>query len=371
MRPDVVIGAGFGDEGKGAKVDRLCRQHDTPPLVVRFSGGHQAGHTVVTDDGRRHVFSQVGSGAFAGSDTLWSKHCTFEPLGFVNEVKALGKLGVVPRVMVDPDAPLVTPWDREAGRAVEESKKHGSCGVGFASTLLRHANCPLRVGDLLHPVALELRVRAVANYYGNYPSVELSHFLAACKEAARMIEVMDERDAVANRKGDGIVFEGSQGVLLDMRHGFYPHMTMSRTTSLNARAMIERCRLDPPRVWMVTRAYQTRHGNGPMTNEQLGSPVILPNRAETNVYNKWQGALRYAPLDIDMLMYSVYCESSDGGRPGGLTVTCLDQVDADGGFTATVNGVPVKTDATRLARGLGISIVEETRSECEMSRIVA
>ena len=90
-----MVGLGFGDEGKGATVDRLVRDagHGGLQLVVRFSGGHQAGHTVVHEDGRRHVFSQVGAGALRDAGTLWSRHCTFDPSGFAREHAALCAMG--------------------------------------------------------------------------------------------------------------------------------------------------------------------------------------------------------------------------------------------------------------------------------------
>lgn len=373
MRPEVVVGAGFGDEGKGATVDGICRRHDVPPLVVRFSGGHQAGHTVVAGDGRRHVFSQVGSGAFAGSPTFWSRHCTFEPLGFLTEVAALRGMGVEATVYIDPDAPLVTPWDRAFNQITERINRHGSCGVGFAATLRRHADCPLRVGDVLHPRVLEVRLRSVIEYYRFVcPAIEEldpARFLGACALVKGEADIIGEIEVFAKARASrrNVVFEGSQGILLDMRHGFYPHMTMSRTTSANAVEMAARNGMQRPIVWAVTRAYQTRHGNGPMTNEHLASPLRSANTRETNVTNPWQGSLRYATLDLDMLRYAVDCDRADSGSLTfrGLVVTCLDQVDPPGGnrIPATDGGTEITINANAIARSLGLSLVLEQSSE--------
>ncbi|MEM9930725.1 MAG: adenylosuccinate synthetase, partial [Bacteroidota bacterium] len=88
MTTHIVLGLAFGDEGKGVTTDYLCRQAERP-LVIRFSGGHQAGHTVVSPQGRRHVFSNFGAGTLAGAPTFWSKYCTFHPVGYANEHESL------------------------------------------------------------------------------------------------------------------------------------------------------------------------------------------------------------------------------------------------------------------------------------------
>jgi adenylosuccinate synthase len=91
-----VIGLGFGDEGKGMFTDYLCSQLPDA-MVVRFSGGHQAGHTVEYKN-KRHVFANFGSGSLRGNPTYWSKHCTVEPLGLFNELDILNRRGVLPSI---------------------------------------------------------------------------------------------------------------------------------------------------------------------------------------------------------------------------------------------------------------------------------
>ena len=145
METKVVLGLGFGDEGKGLVTDYLCPQHDDT-LVVRFSGGHQSGHTVVSKDGKKHTFAQFGSGTLRGVPTFWSKECTIHPAGMIKEYEALKKLGVDPVIFIDPLAPLTTFYDVFYNKALEISRKkaHGSCGVGFGATIERHES-PVKV----------------------------------------------------------------------------------------------------------------------------------------------------------------------------------------------------------------------------------
>src|SRR5690606_12238557 len=104
-----VIGIGFGDEGKGITTDFLCSRSRNP-IVVRFSGGHQAGHTVVLN-GVRHVFSNFGSGTLRGAPTYWAKYCTVNPIGIINELDSLIKKGITPKLYIDEKCPITTPYD--------------------------------------------------------------------------------------------------------------------------------------------------------------------------------------------------------------------------------------------------------------------
>lgn len=130
----IVVGLGFGDEGKGLTTSFLCSQTKNP-LVVRFNGGHQAGHTVVYKD-QRHVFSNFGSGTLQGVPTYWSEFCTFYPVTFLKEFELLSSV-VDPVIFINPLCPVTTPFDVEDNRVYEETHQHGSVGVGFGATLQR------------------------------------------------------------------------------------------------------------------------------------------------------------------------------------------------------------------------------------------
>ena len=138
MLKAAVIGLGFGDEGKGTTTEYLCSQFSNP-LVIRFSGGHQAGHTVVHDD-VSHIFSNFGSGTLSGYPTYWSKYCTVYPFALLNELEILLEKGITPKLFIDPQCPITTPYDKEYNQLSEKKNKHGSCGVGYSATIEREKN---------------------------------------------------------------------------------------------------------------------------------------------------------------------------------------------------------------------------------------
>src|SRR5258707_5943403 len=136
----IVVDLGYGDAGKGTVVDWLCSpgQAGGPRTVVRFNGGAQAAHNVVTQDGRHHTFAQFGSGTLSapGTRTYLSRFMLVDPLALVGEAEHLARLGVaapLALVAIDRDALLTTPYHQAANRAREAARgaaRHGSCGMG-------------------------------------------------------------------------------------------------------------------------------------------------------------------------------------------------------------------------------------------------
>ena len=157
MSVPVVVGLGFGDEGKGSVVDALVRRTRVI-CVVRFGGGPQAAHHVIADDGRAHVFAQVGAGALVpGVATVLGREMVVDPLGLQRELQALRRLGVEAAVAIDPRCRVVTPWQRGVGRMRELARgdaRHGSCGRGVGEAIRDAAwmqGDALLAGDLLEP----------------------------------------------------------------------------------------------------------------------------------------------------------------------------------------------------------------------------
>lgn len=352
MKTQIVLGLGYGDEGKGLTTDYLCRQADWP-LVIRFSGGHQAGHTVVTAEGQRHVFSSLGAGSLAGAATYWSRYCAFAPENFWKEYQALQKTtpGATSKIYVDALAQVTTPYDVYHNRASEKINAHGSCGMGFGATMERNELTPYRlyVQDLFYPAVLEQKLVAIGEYYRRKVHdpmlvMDLQEVVAGFKEAVQqilpLIEVVEEKVFLEKRiyqlGFDALIFEGSQGILLDRDFGFFPNVTRAHTTSRNAMELIQNYHLPLPEIFYITRAYQTRHGKGFLSNEGL-KLSYTPNPRETNVYNEWQGQQRVAPLDIDLLNYALDSDRNfSGTAPKNLVITCLDQL--KGALEATVAG---------------------------------
>src|SRR5687768_6543349 len=137
----IIIGALFGDEGKGLLTDYHAARFGSDVIVARFNGGAQAGHTVVLPDGRRHIFSHFGSGTLTGAATFLSRYFVSNPLLFLREAAELEAIGIAsPVIFADERAPVTTPYDMLINQWAETARgsaKHGSCGVGFGETVER------------------------------------------------------------------------------------------------------------------------------------------------------------------------------------------------------------------------------------------
>lgn len=349
IKSHIVIGLGFGDEGKGITTDYLTSQSSNP-LVLRTTGGQQAGHTVIIGE-KRHVFASVGSGTMRGAPTYWTKYCTFAPHNLLIELDYLKKLGINPVIFVDSLCPVTTIYDQLANRIDTYNVEHGTCGMGVGKTLDRHESpIKLFVGDLRYPIILKQKLRLISTYYlGNtINEQELEDFMWACEEVLEHINIVNE--VSFDWDFSDYIFEGSQGILLDKEFGFFPHVTRSSTTSQNAIDFIQRNNLPKPEVYYITRAYQTRHGNGPMTNE--GIPLRVENNPiETNVTGGYQGEFRKTILDLDLLNYALSCDKNFAGPyRKHLVITCSDQVRE--GLTYTSKGEVIKGDFYDVQRRL-------------------
>lgn len=316
MRQVAVIGAGFGDEGKGKVVSYLCSELPKP-LVIRFSGGHQAGHRVVVG-GTDHVFSNFGSGTLQGTPTYWSEFCTVDPVGLLNEYQILGNKGVSPLIFINARCPVTTPFDKAANLIVDGRNGHGTCGVGVGQTFQREEDhYSLLFQDLFYPEVLKVRLDLVARYYqalapGDTGMVD--DFLSCCDflckaDFIKMVSSLEQCGSYGS-----LVFEGAQGLLLDQHYGFFPHVTRANTGVTNIMVMGH-----DPDVWLVTRAYQTRHGAGPMSNQGLGLKV--KDLADHNRDDGHQGRFRKTPLDLSLIEYVI---KRSRCNPKVLVVTCID-----------------------------------------------
>lgn len=313
----IVIGLNFGDEGKGLTTSFLCSQVKKP-LVVRFNGGHQAGHTVVYDD-KRHVFSSFGSGTLQGFPTYWSKNCTFYPSGFLKEYKLLSN----PVIYVNPLCPVTTLFDITYNRNQEEINEHGSVGVGFGSTIERQQkHYKLFVQDLFHETILIAKLKSICSYY-NIGKLDMDYgielFIDHAKQVTKLIRISN--DNILNDYTP--IFEGAQGILLDMDFGFFPNVTRSNTTTKNAIDMFE-----SQEVYYVTRSYLTRHGNGFLPDEKKLD--LINNEKETNKENLYQGKFRTADLNVELMNYALQCDHNFSKHLNkNLVITCMDQHEID------------------------------------------
>lgn len=324
MTVSAVIGLGFGDEGKGVVTEYLCSRSPSNTIVVRFSGGHQCGHKVIKGD-TEHIFANFGSGTLSGCPTFWSKHCTFEPRGFWYEYYLLREKGANPRITIHPDCPVTTVYDIFVNQSSIEVD-HGTTGTGFFRTKKRHFQDDVRftVRDLLFGTVAEVvqKLEEIRRYYG-IDNLNLTTFYEAQIGIHKLVVNKAVTVADAPTYYDHTVFEGGQGLMLDEKIGTMPHCSPSDVTPCNAMAMAP---IDE--VYLVSRVYQTRHGNGPMTNTSYRMSLVNTEK-ETNGLHAFQGEFRTSVLDLDQLIYAKE-RGIDAVVPAGtkvnLVLTCADQV---------------------------------------------
>lgn len=364
MKADVVIGANFGDEGKGLMTDYLASQYNKP-LVVRFNSGAQAGHTVTTPDGRRHVFSHFGSGAFVGAETYLSEYFVANPILFFKELAILEKLGLPLsglRVWADRKNLITTPYDMMINQIVERRRgnsRHGSCGLGFNETIQRNTQTSINgVGltheDIFRRQLVEDTLNIIRKEYVPFRLAELG-FAEEYEANKEMFmnegvfigfqnDLHDYSSAVyvgsntlvCNWGYDGVIFEGAQGLLLDQNHKWFPHVTRSNTGLQNVVDLANKFGIERLEVNYMTRSYLTRHGAGPMPFELEGKPYdgIVDM---TNIPNDWQGSLRFSWFNFDLLKESIGKDMTFAGGFRGhvdsrIVVTCMDQLSDNVGF---------------------------------------
>jgi len=335
----VVVDLGFGDAGKGTIVDWLVRREHAE-LVVRFNGGAQAGHNVVTDDGRHHTFAQLGAGSFVpGCRTHLAGTTVVHPGALVVEEQWLRRAGVDDawaRLTIAPDALVTTPFHQALGRVRElaRAEPHGTCGVGVGETVrARAAGSPVLRAEDLGRADLAARAEQIRCALRGEAAL-----LPVTTAAAPELAVLADPDVVLrwiasirpllDRGGDVIreaspadrvVLEGAQGVLLDEDHGFHPHTTWSRTTSEHAEAWASRAgfaRADVVKLGVV-RTYMTRHGPGPFPSE---TDALRALAEPHNPDDGWQGPFRRGWPDPILLRYAIRAT----GGVDGLALTHLD-----------------------------------------------
>lgn len=354
MSVNVVIGANYGDEGKGMMVDTLCNSlaADGSVAVVRFNGGAQAGHTVVTPGFKyRHVFSHFGAGTLVGAPTILSRFFVANPVVFGVELKELQDAGYNPIVTMSENCMVTTPYDVFLTREMERQRgneRHGSCGMGFGETIQRYETTTVptlkemqtftlaQFSDYFDHLANDYvpqRLRSLGFVFDSNVQARLLYEQQRHKYLVRLdhmmhhscVELVGDSEILSGY--DHLVFEGAQGLLLDMTYGQMPHVTRSNTGMENVLTIMEEtgCNSEEVLIWYMTRAYLTRHGAGPLPNE--GPLMNVKVDDPTNIPNDWQGSLRFAPLDCNLLMERTARDFAmvPFEAEHNLVVTCCDQ----------------------------------------------
>lgn len=338
MQHAIVTDLGWGDAGKGSLSDYLCETRGYR-LVVRYSGGAQAGHRVVRSDGREHVFRQYGSGTFTGAHTFLSRYMLVDPLALARETDDLEALGVtspLQLVHVSEDALVTTPLHAEANRREEMARganRHGSCGRGIGKTReygIAYPDDALYVGDLRSPLVTKAKLALMAGRLTDFGlsrfAFDLDEFAQAYLRFTWSVDVLSDASMISAFRNEPAVFEGSQGVLLDESWGFPPYYTWTDTTPSKALLMLQEAGLQrsDSTVYGLTRSYATRHGAGPFPTQSSDMSFMLSD--VTNPFNEWQREWRVGHLDLPLLEYAL---RACGNEVDALVVSCLDRIEED------------------------------------------
>lgn len=314
MEVKIVVGFAFGDEGKGVTTQWLCKkaiEENKRAIVVRFSGGPQAGHTI-NYNGIEHICSSFGSGVLLGVHTYLGNGVLVDPISLMKEYDSLVEKGVFKAqdkmpLTVGEYCIIVTPYDVLANIRDPKALSDGTCGKGIyeayrrgdSLTKVQHYNFKDAMGNFNIDATNSLLERAAA-YHNMDRDKELDElFIQSYK---RLVDLSIPGMYYNPIKDfDVIIFEGSQGLLLDPDKGFYPHVT---ATNVGPEVIfyshsVAKLKGIEPELYLVTRTYLTRHGNGPLMSP-LAS-LDLSNKHETNVYNEYQGEFRVGFLNMQLL----------------------------------------------------------------------
>lgn len=351
-----VVGANYGDEGKGM-VSANIRHHAGPTrtVTVLTNGGAQRGHTVDAPDGRRFVFHHMGASLPGDANvTYCPRQFVVNPMVLMQDLRDIEGWAIGPSlVFMHPECMVTTPYDMMADQVSELSlgdSRWGSTGMGVWHTKHRSRFVDLRVGELAELVKsgdLQEATRRIGNVrdYWLKNACGTTHIPTEYSELFNMQALMDRwlDDAVEAftshvvigdprdfGKYDSFVFENAQGLELSQERG--QHCTSSVTGALAITEIVKDMKLGSPksvRMNYVTRSYTTRHGVGFMLNECPQELLHTEMVDRTNVWNQWQGTLRYGLLEQAGLATKLQLDVEQAGMSRGnarLIVTHVNEV---------------------------------------------
>ena len=332
----VVIGSQWGDEGKGKIVDILAREAD---VIVRFQGGSNAGHTVVTKKGT-FIFHLIPSGILSrGKQCVLGNGVVIDPGALIGELDQLASRGIkVGRnLAISQRAHLIMPYHKAIDKAAEKAKgsrRIGTTGKGIGPAYVdKMARIGIRMGDLLDPDGFREKVESnlveINNFLRHVYGVRGFHADRICTEylvyAQRLSSYMTDDSLLIHKAIEGgrrVLFEGAQGTHLDVDLGTYPFVTSSNACAGGActGGGVGPTRIDA--VLGVTKAYTTRVGSGPFPTE-LSDAVGIGLQERGQEFGATTGrARRCGWLDAVVLRYAVRVNGCTS-----LAVTKLDVLD--------------------------------------------
>ena len=337
----VILGAQWGDEGKGKIVDVLSERFD---IVARYAGGHNAGHTVIIQ-GKKFVLQLIPCGVLRpGCKGVIGNGVVLDPAAFLSEVKKLRDANLpaadpaAGQLFVSDRAQVILPYHRMIELAAETAPGRTPIGttrrgIGPAYEDKIHRN-GLRVADLLNPSLLRTHIQNACHekntiahaLFGTEPLDPRAMYEEYARLAEQVAPYVTDTAVLLNQAigaGQNVMFEGAQGALLDIDHGTYPFVTSSSATAGGA---VTGTGVGPTRIGTVigvTKAYVTRVGEGPFPTETEGDIADLI-RARGQEYGAVTGRPRRCGwLDLPLLRYSNMINGTEW-----LVVTKMDVMDA-------------------------------------------
>ncbi|MBI4824599.1 MAG: adenylosuccinate synthase [Nitrospirae bacterium] len=337
MSTVVIVGAQWGDEGKGKLVDFLTEKAD---VVARYQGGHNAGHTVVIGN-EKFILHLVPSGILhRGKLCIIGNGTVVDPFYLLREILGLREKGIEVKrnLLLSKSAHLIMPYHmaiEEASENLKGSKKIGTTGRGIGPAYVdKMARTGIRVGDLLYPEVFREKLQRNLRYVDILlkalgSSTELSSSEEIYRQFMECGELLsshiEDTDIVINKiidEGRNVLFEGAQGTLLDVDHGSYPYVTSS---SSSAGGVCTGLGVGPTKinkVLGVVKAYTTRVGSGPFPTE-IKEPLGDIIREKGGEYGATTGRPRRCGwLDIVSLRHSIRVNGITG-----IAITKLDILD--------------------------------------------
>jgi adenylosuccinate synthase len=332
----VILGAQWGDEGKGKIVDVLSEKFD---IVARYAGGHNAGHTVIIH-GKKFVLQLIPCGVLRpGCKGVIGNGVVLDPMAFLSEVKKLKDAGLTVdgQLFISNRAQVILPYHRMIELAAETAPGRQTIGttrrgIGPAYEDKIHRN-GLRVVDLLNSSLLRTHINNACHekntiahaLFGTEPLDPKQMYEDYARVAEQIAPFVTDTAYLLNEamdRGENVMFEGAQGALLDIDHGTYPFVTSSSSTAGGA---VTGTGVGPTKIGTVigvTKAYVTRVGEGPFPTEDFGvMGELLAKRG--NEFGAVTGRPRRCGwLDLPLLRYSNMINSTEW-----LVVTKMDVMD--------------------------------------------
>lgn len=295
----IVLGSLFGDEGKGNTVQYLCKQaiaEGHKPLVIRYCGGPQSGHRVV-HNGISHVGSSFGSGVLLGVPTLYvgTSNCFIDPISLQIEKEELINKGLNPELYICGQPSIITPYDVMVGRNSSKILNDGSCGKGIYPTFYRYS----KQANLYNPdyFSFDDQLNFVTRFWNLESDEETNKKWIEAVNKLNFLNPKEYGDFI--NQYDVLIFEGTQGLLLDMECGFMPHCTPSKV-GLNG--IHKDLLLLDTEVYLVTRTYLTRHGNGYEPFSYGLDEYMNVSYEPSNLDDGYQGIFKKGLFEVPLLL---------------------------------------------------------------------